>query len=244
MITINRQTAAGLTTAAVLGMVATGCGSSGGTHASPSSRSVTPAARSLADEPGETILAKARAGLASAKSVRIKGTLSDKGERTDLDMRIGHGVGSGTMRVPYHGKPAFSELRAVDGRIYVRSPQLAKAAGGSAVAELLGNRWFYSSKGEASKPFEPFTDVAAFAAIVTTDGPFSKKGTSTVNGIPVVALADSGSVLYVATTGRPRPVRMAPTSGDGTEHLDFSEYDAPLNVTAPPDAFDIDHPKL
>jgi hypothetical protein len=179
--------------------------------------------------------------------VRLKGILADNDDEIALNVRIGSRTAEGTMKVPVKskGKPLPVAIRYVKGRLYFRSPQMMRSLGGAQAASLVGNRWFYSPKGSLSGPFEEFVDVKKFSSVFTSDGAKVPKGaTTTVNGVPAIALTDSdGGVLYVATTGKPYPLRLAPGDGSG-QKLDFLDYDAPLVVSAPAAAINVDNPKF
>ena len=219
-------------------------GKSAASNASPSSTAQS-AGKGTAAKSGPEILAAARNALAHARSVHMKGTFADKSGPVSMDLRMGQGTCSGSLKAPFDGKTtARAYLRCVDGKIYIRSPQMIRAVGGAAAAQVIGDRWFFSSKGDVSKPFEQFVDPAKFAEIFTAEGDVPKAGTKTVNGVPVIGLKDSEAVLYVATTGEPYPIRLEPTgaSATGGEHLDFLDYNAPLKVVAPAHPLDTDHP--
>ena len=49
----------------------------------------------------------------------------------------------------------------------------------------------------------------------------------------------NGSTLHVANTGPPYPIRADFKKGPNAGLIEFSEYGAPLRVTAPSDAIDV-----
>jgi hypothetical protein len=61
---------------------------------------------------------------------------------------------------------------------------------------------------------------------------------ATIAGQPVISIIDSGdrSVLYIAATGRPYPLRM--TQAGGKYRINLGDYDAPATITRPPNALD------
>lgn len=209
---------------------------------SPSaSESRKPAESGIAAKPATEIAKEARDALAHARSVHIKGAMTEKGERTTMDLRVGQNGCDGNVRSPSNGTNARVYVRCAGGQTYLRSPDMVRAEVGAAAARLVGDRWFYSSK-DHSGPFDGMTTPAGFAESLTPDGEISKGKTTIINGIPVIGLRDSESVLYVATTGTPYPIRVEPDPPKRGEGLDLLDYDAPLNVTVPPDAIDLDHP--
>jgi hypothetical protein len=229
--------------AAPLVLLAGACGDSRSTTAAPTK----PVSTALTAKSGQEILAAARDALATAKSVRLKGVIADKGQRITMDLRIGSQTAAGTMKVPVQqkGKPLSAQIKYVKGKLYIRSPQMMRSLGGAQAAGLIGDRWFYSSKDTLAGPFEEFIDLKKFSGVFTAHGGNVLKGaTKTINGLPAIALTDSeGGVLYVATTGKPYPLRLAPGTASA-EKLDLLEYDAPLAATAPKDAINIDNPKF
>jgi hypothetical protein len=202
--------------------------------------SAQPADNGIAAKSETDIVKAAHDALAHARSVHVKGAFTESGKRTAMDLRIGQNACDGSIKSPSNGTNARVYVRCVGGRTYMRSPEMIRALGGTAVARQVGNRWFYSSK-DRSDPFKGMTKPADFAESLTTDGPVSRGKTTTVNGIPVIQLLDSGSALYVATTGTPYPLRLEPDPPKRGEGLDLLDYNAPLNVVAPQDAIDIDH---
>lgn len=65
-----------------------------------------------------------------------------------------------------------------------------------------------------------------------------RDGRHHVNRRQVVALHDpddAGSVMFVTTTGTPELVRVE-SSGTEAMNIDFSDYDAPVTLDAPPAA--------
>lgn len=72
-------------------------------------------------------------------------------------------------------------------------------------------------------------------------GSLSKTGTSTVSGKKVVGVKDTskGGVLYVATTGKPYPVQISKTGSTGGT-VTFDDWNAPLTITAPSGAINIE----
>jgi hypothetical protein len=209
---------------------------------SPSaSKSAQPADNGIAAKSETEIVKAAHDALAHARSVHLKGAFAEDGKRTMMDMRIGQNACDGSVKSPSTGTNARVYVRCVGRRTYMRSPEMIRAVGGAAMARLVGDRWFYSSK-DHSNPFDGMTKPADFAENLTPDGHVSKGKATTVNGIPAIELRDSGSVMYVATTGAPYPIRLEPDPPKRGEGLDLLGYNAPLDVVAPQGAMDLDHP--
>lgn len=186
-------------------------------------------------------LAKVKTATADVKSVHVKGTINQAGKALSLELFVGPtaskgtiGVGGGTM-----------ELRLVKGVTYFRGDSKVFAAFGanSAQASLAANRWIKdtSSTGPAAS-FSTFLDrKQLFDDLLTPQGTISTGGTATVNGHKALILVDNssqGGKLYVATTGPALPLRIA-RSGTNGGHIDFSDYNADVQVDAPSGAIDL-----
>jgi hypothetical protein len=202
----------------------------------------------LAGRPGREILLGAQDALANATSVRLKGTFVEEGERISMDLRVGRKIATGTMKIPVDGEEYPAQIRYTKGRVYFRSPELIRSTAGAQAARLVGNRWFYSSKGSVTGPFQKIVDLEEFSKLFTPNAAEVPKGeVKIVNGVSAVGLVEPGEgVLYVATTGKPYPIQLAPEAGGagGGERLDFLEYNEPFNVSVPAGAIDVDNPKF
>jgi len=202
--------------------------------------SARPADNGIAAKSETDIVKAARDALTHARSVHINGAFTEGGKRIAMNLRIGQNACDGSIKSPMNGTSTRVYIRCVGGRTYMRSPQMIRAMGGATLARQVGDRWFYSTK-ERSGPFADMTNPAAFAEILSADGTVSRGKTANVNGVPALQLLDDGSALYVATTGKPYPLRVEPDPPKRGERLDLLDYDVPLNVVAPPGAIDIDH---
>ena len=231
-------------------LVAAGCGddSTSGTAAPATDRAATSspaAAGDLASLSAEQILAKAKAAIKAADSVRLKGGGSSSGQSFQVDMRYSSdGKAIGT--VSNAGRTV--ELRRVGQVVYLKADAAFwSSTAGAQAAKVLGGKYLKA----------PLTDqrVASLAAFTEKDafvdealkgsGTLSKGGTKDVRGTPTIGVvskqADSGGTLYVATTGQPYPLQLVPSAG-GTDRgsLDFLDYGKPITVAVPPAAQTVD----
>lgn len=191
-------------------------------------------------------LAKVKTATADVKSVHVKGTINQSGQTLTLDISVGSsasegsiGVGGGTM-----------ELRLVDGVTYFRGDSKVFAAFGANAAQssVAAGRWIKdtSSTGPAGS-FAGFLDRGKlFDELLAPQGSISTGGTATVNGTKALVLVDSsanGGKLYIAATGAALPLRIERTDSSGSTtsggRIDFTDYNADVNVKAPPGAVDI-----
>jgi len=60
-----------------------------------------------------------------------------------------------------------------------------------------------------------------------------------INGRPAIPVRSGDSIVYVATTGPPFPLRAMPaTHAAGEGVVDFIAYNAPVTIGLPPNAVD------
>ncbi len=90
-----------------------------------------------------------------------------------------------------------------------------------------------------SYPFSTFKQFLSPRKVISSffssaQGPFTKGGTSTVDGQRVIAITGTGSgALYVATTGEHFVVRVQATKGGSNGTVSFTHYDRPVRPTKP-----------
>jgi hypothetical protein len=217
-----------------------------GVSAAPASASPsTPADNGVAALEPSAIVGRARAALKSSKSFRIKGTVNEDGQQTVLDFKISGTDVVGTMRV---GKAKVQLLR-VGGKQYMK-PDAAfwKTASGKqadAIIQVVGDRWVKVSA--SNKDFSSLFTAADVDGLLAADGKVTKGRAKVIAGTPAIGLVDHGSqggTLYVATVGKPYPLRIdGPTAAAGG--LAFSEFGATFtDIMAPATADVLDLAKL
>lgn len=194
-----------------------------------------PVSNGLAKKPPRVILARVAKAMRSAKSVHVKGTIKERGDLIALDLTLTRQAGRGKMRGPIDGKVFSMDVVTARGRFYLRSPQLWRAVRGPAAAGRIGNRWVTMPKGAG--PGEGLLTLASFAKETfkpKPTGKIVKDRPGTLAGQPVIKLIDRSdrSVLYIAATGKPYPLRIAEAKGG--RHIDFTGYDAPVTIAPPP----------
>ncbi|TCC30163.1 hypothetical protein [Kribbella speibonae] len=186
------------------------------------------------------ILAKTQAAAKAATSVRMKGAMSDGGDRIVLDIRLGQAGGQGTMSI---NGAAFS-LIVLDRTAYLKisdkfwRAQAESKADADALIALIGGRWIKTSLSD-----KDLGELAAFASkpkffdtLFEPTGTLRKTATRTLDGVTAIGLRDTDGTLWVDTaTGR--PVRLEST---GTDALTFTEYNQATTPKAPPAAQVID----
>ena len=247
---VPRARAAGAATACLgVALLAAACGILSGSSstssnppatASPAATQVPP--NGIADKPPAQIVAAATRALASATSVHVKGTVRESGVRYTIDLVLERASAKGSMTAPMLGiKKAQFDFVVAGGKLFIRSSTLWRKVGGTAAAQLLNNRWVVLPN--ASFHAFPFRSVRAFARIINTGSPRKarKAGAVTViNGSPAIPVRSGDSIVYVATTGPPFPLRAIPaTHAAGHGVVDFIGYNAPVEIGPPPNAVDL-----
>jgi hypothetical protein len=207
----------------------------------PATASPVRADNGVAAKSPKQILAAVGKSLKHATSVHVNGNVPMGAKVGRFDLRIGTNKAKGTMTAPVKTSLVKMEITAVHGKTYIKSRQLWKAVGGAAAAELIGDRWgILPANGSAA--YRSFTTLQGITnSLLKPTGTLSRGAKRTVNGQPTIALKDSdGSIMYVATTGEPIVVRLVPprSKAQPNEHLDFTEWNVPLTVTAPAAAID------
>jgi hypothetical protein len=244
---IRRGAIATAAAALLLGTSACGLGDSGADKTAASApakaTSASPAGNGVADKSADEILKAAIDAFSAAKSVHVKGTVTEAGEKITLDLYLTHDGGSrGTIAAPVDGKTLRFSIISTNGKFYLKGRELWRQAGGAAAAELIGDRWVLVPK-EQAKDFKDFKQLASIDSFVNevlkTDEPLTKGEQTVVDGRPTIGLKGSDGTLHVATTETPYPLKLVPlepkTQGEG---LAFLDYNAPVNLEPPTDALD------
>ncbi|MEV4350827.1 hypothetical protein AB0J83_40740 [Actinoplanes sp. NPDC049596] len=208
--------------------------------AAPATSASTSSGNGVADLTGAEILTKTKAALKAAKSYHVKGSVTNEGQKFDLDLKV-----AGENLIGYFGtKEGKVELLAVGKqRFYKPDAKFWKATGGAqgaTVAEVVGDRWVKVDPSDTSS--SELFGIANIDELLDNEGTVNKGAVKTVDGRQAIALTDttdkSGGTLYVATEGEPYPVRLeGPTAADGG--LAFSEYGATFADIKAPAAADI-----
>ena len=247
---VPRGRAAGAATACLgAALLTAACGILSGSSSTSSTPSATtsPAptqapANGIADKPPAQIVAAATRALASARSVHLKGTARESGIRYTFDIVLERASAMGSMTAPMLGiRNAQFDFVVAGGKLFIRSSTLWRKAGGTAAAQLLNNRWVVLPKA-SSRDF-PFRSIRAFARSIHNGSPRKARragAVTMINGLPAIPVRSGDSIVYVATTGPPFPLREMPaTHAVGEGVVDFIDYNAPVTIGPPPNAVDL-----
>jgi hypothetical protein len=236
-----RAGAAGLTLALVLA----GCGGTGDTlggstraaGTSPASIAASP----LAGLSAEAVMSRARTALRDAKTVRYRakvvGDASNPAQATiDFDLRIAKGKGvtgsmaleGGSLTVLQVGKDSYiaadstflasKGVPAGDKGTWFRPPAQLRSL--IEVADL-------------AKTFDMVDAKGTKSVTLSLGTPKTVDGRNTVAVVVTSRAGDKDGVLYVAADGPARPLLYEETGGTSRTTLSFTEYDQPVEITAP-----------
>lgn len=217
--------------------------------AAPSAAASSAAGGEIAALDAPEILTRAKAAFTKAESVRLTGGGATGGEKFTIDMAYGSG-GKAIGSVSNGGQKI--ELRRSGQTVYLKADKAFwTQTAGAAAAELLGGKYL---KAPLTDPkvaqLATFTDKNAFISeVLDPEGTVTKGDIKDVRGTPAIGLVDksetSGGTLYIATTGEPLPLQLAPAAGGGDSGLlEFLDYGKAVEVPVPPAAETIDVTKL
>ena len=212
------------------GVVLAGCGGHG------SSASANGEASKSADK----VLADAKAAADSARSARVSGNIVSDGTPIKLDLSMGSGQAKGSMST---SGLSFDLIRIGNTAYIQGSDDFYKHFAGAAVAQLLHGKWLKASISSGRfASFEPLTSISLlFDKVASNHGKLANDGAKTFDGQKVVEIRDTSdnSKLYVAATGKAYPVAIVGGKKGQSGTITFSDWNKPLQVSAPKGALDI-----
>ncbi|WP_431962832.1 hypothetical protein [Actinacidiphila sp. bgisy160] len=217
----------------------------------PLDSTAEPASTALADQPSATIEKKAVAAMKSAPAMTVALDGISDGERMKFRMTMSTAgdckgevtVEGGTVRLVKAGPS-----------LYMKGDDAfwkAQGSDGAAMKELLGDRWMKTKADTPdNKDLVEACDLDAFLAELEkdSDGDLGgKKGEpATLAGTPAVPITSKDgaetTTAYVATEGKPYVLKVVVKGGKEPGTMLFSDFDKPVEITAPAakDAVDID----
>lgn len=190
-----------------------------------------------ATKSGPQIIKDTAAALQTAKSYRLEGVVPISGSSGSFTFDVaGAAVGAGTFTL---GTLTF-QLDEIRGTDYIKSKTLWQGIDGGALQSLLANRWVSIPANnplakQLTTGLASLTSARQEAQAILKGEAGAKRGRSgTSGGQAVIQVAEgtgsTASVVYVATSGAPYPVRVV---GQGKDYLALSDYNQNFNVTAP-----------
>ena len=193
-----------------------------------------------AKKAGSQVAKDAGAALTASGAVHATGSLTGSSTKQPigLDIQLQSDGTSGTLMIS--GNKV--DLISTGGTAYIKAPAGFFQGGGgpTAAASKLANRWV---KLPASSGFESFTlsSIAKnFAEPSAGKKVNAEVKTDTLDGKDVVIASESdGTKLYVASTGKPYPLKLTgPSSGSGGT-VTFSDFGKQQDIKAPAGAIDL-----
>ncbi|BCJ46812.1 lipoprotein [Actinoplanes ianthinogenes] len=235
---------AGLAALTITAALLAGCGN--GDKPDTAAPAGTAAANGVADLEAAAILEKAKAALKAAKSFHVKGAVSDSGEVTKLDLKVAGADVAGTIDMG----GATLEMLSVGGARYIRPNEafwtMIDSSGATAklMKQAVGDKWIKPTANDASLG-SFFFGASDIDEMLTPGGALSKGEAKPVEGVPAIGLVDGSdakTVLYVATSGEPYPIKMERPAPEG---LTFSEFNQTFpEIKAPAAAEVVDQASL
>lgn len=234
---------------ALLAVLAAGCGSSTSTPTpTPTSTSTSASAAPASAAPSSTappgdplaaltarqILTKAIADFKAASSVHVAGSEQAAGQTFTMDLTVGANGCTGTVGLGGQGSVI---LLRIGGTLWMKpDDRFWKSALAAAPADLPAVEGRYvrlSPKGPATSSFGAFCYLSQLASQVSGgENQLVKGQTATIGGQLALELKDTKQAgsAYVTISASPEFLQTGDTGG----HVDFTDYNAPLALTAPP----------
>lgn len=194
----------------------------------------SPSGGGIAGLDGDEIAARAKEAFGSAKTVHVKGNLSTGGQELAIDIRLAANgavgslsAGDGVLKLIRIGKVAYL---GGDKAFWTKN-------GGAAAAKQLSGKYVKVPSTTAGfSQFIEFTDLTSWRKLVQPTGFVQKGRSATIRGVPALELTDAGGKdsLFVATEGKPYPLRLSGGAAASDGSLEFFEYGKDVPLSAPP----------
>ncbi|MFC3988104.1 hypothetical protein [Actinoplanes siamensis] len=226
---------------AMTGLLLAGCtsGKSAEAQAGPTaSASAAPITNGIPALTAAEILKRGSNQVKASKSYHVTGKITNDGSTMEFDFKVAgkDKIGSLTMD---GGK---MEMLVVGGSQYARMDKsfwtrMLGADLGKKMAAQMKNRWMKTPKGQENKSLAQFFDAVDVDKLLdeTAASPGLSKGAlSEFNGTPTILLsdADSGTSVYVATTGQPYVLKVGDIGGSNMVFSDFDKEFAEIKEPA------------
>jgi hypothetical protein len=243
--------------AAAIALSAAACGSSGSVRSGDSGKSATSRTPApLAGLTADQIAQKALKDLAAASSVRISGNAPSKDGNVAIDVSdVAPASCKGTIGLPLSAVSAGASgtgmvaIVKVGGAAYIKlsnSSLEGLHAPASVFAELSG-KYIKSTSSSALTDIAKLCDLpTVVSAFTQSDTGFVKSGAATVDGQPALVLTQPGftpqGTIYISDSATPEILRIE-ESANQSVLIDFSNFNAPVAIAAPPAADIFSGPK-
>lgn len=200
---------------------------------------------------GKEIEAKAKAAMTALTSLHVKGQIASKDGKISLDLAadkqgnctgsVGVG-GTGKAEILHTGEKTWMKPDAEFWKA-IGTKEGGSAKEVAAATELFKGRYLLIPADDTESGASDFAAMCGLIEALTSDDSADSKvekgAAGTTNGFKTFSLTATDadgekSTLYVATEGKPYLVRMEQTEGSEPGEMNFSDFDKPLTVTAPP----------
>ena len=235
--------------AAVIAVSAAACGSAGSGGTATAKASASPLAGLTADQ----IVQKAFKDLAAASSVRINGTVPSQDGNIAIDITdVAPASCTGTVTLAPTGASGsrMAVIIQVDGTAYLKLNQgfLESLHVPASEFPVLNGKYIKSTSSSALADFSHLCDLPTLVSAFTQGGDTGlvKAGSTAVDGQPALAInqpsAAGEGTVYVSESAAPEILGLKVTGSDAG-FLDFSKFNAPVAIAAPPAADIFSEPK-
>ncbi|PBC70786.1 hypothetical protein BX265_5343 [Streptomyces sp. TLI_235] len=238
---------------AVLAAGATACGSEGKpaakAPAAPAPASASPSPVQTLDTEkltAEELSKQAHAAMSALTALKVDGSLTSEGQKITLHLAADKqgnckgtvSVGDGQVEVVHNGTGTWIKPDAAFWKKIGSEKGNPKA--GAMAAELFKGR--YLTGGQSDSRIQEVASMCDLIKGITQDndeGPLTKGAAGTVNGVKTFTLLGTDpedgakTTLHIATEGKPYLIRME-AAGKEPGQMDFSDFDKPVTVQAPP----------
>lgn len=195
-------------------------------------------ASSEAGKPASQIAKDAYHAAVSARSVRVKGSVTTNGQQLGVNLAIRRGEAvAGSLSL--QGNTINMVVIRSDVFFSASAAYYQSQGESSTVASELNEKWVKLPKSQA-KSFSEFENLKQLLGnLGHPTGTLSKDGTSSVSGTAVILVKSTkGGEVAVAAHGTPYPLQLLAGSA-GTGSLTFSRWNKPVSIQKPASFIDL-----
>jgi hypothetical protein len=184
----------------------------------------------------QAVLDDARVNLRTTSGVHAAGNVTSDGQNIRLDLDFAGNAVKGVLTIGGNDV----QIIKIGEDVYLKGDRdfyLSVANGDQSAVDAIGTKWLKAT-GDDAKDFNEFTLDGFADAFKVNDGDSKLNptlGREDFMGQPAVVLTQAdGSRLLVANTGKAYPLRIENKNSSDAGQIDFSKYDQPVQISAPP----------